>query len=292
MATTDQNIPGTEEQLLLLSTELEEIKQKIIQSDKLAFIGKLTTGILHEIKNPLNFINNFTKLSQELLEELNVIVDGVSNKLDGNSLANLNEIRSMLKSNLNKVLENGERAQRIIFSMLAQMHDRQEIVFELTDINKLVDEFAKLAYQGLRGNDREFNLTFKTDYDLSICPVNLDFQEMSRVIINLVDNACYALNEKKKKMQHLFSPEILLSTKKLDNFVEIKIRDNGMGIPQTVMDHIFDPFFTTKPKGQGTGIGLSLSYDIVTNVHQGKIEILSKENEYTEFRIVIPLNLA
>ena len=291
MASTDKFIPATEEQLLLLSTELEEIKQKFIQSDKLAFIGKLTTGIMHEIKNPLNFINNFTKLSQELLEELNVIIDGISDKLDANSLANLNDIRSTLKGNLIKVLENGERAQRIIFSMLAQMHDRQEIVFELTDINKLVDEFAKLAYQGLRGIDREFNLAFKTDYDLSICPVNLDFQEMSRVIINLVDNACYALNEKKKKMQNRFSPEILLSTKKLDNFVEIKIRDNGIGIPQTVIDQIFDPFFTTKPKGQGTGIGLSLSYDIITNVHKGKIEIFSKENEYTEFRIIIPVNL-
>jgi len=292
MATSDKIIPGTEEQLLLLSTELEEIKQKFMQSDKLAFIGKLTTGIMHEIKNPLNFINNFTKLSQELLEELNVIVDRVSDKLDANSLEDLNDIRSMLKGNLNKVLENGERAQRIIFSMLAQMHDRQEIVFEQTDINKLVDEFAKLAYQGMRGNDREFNLTFKTDYDLSISPVNLDFQQMSRVIINLVDNACYALNEKKKKMQDCFSPEILLTTRELDNFVEIKIRDNGNGMSQTVIDRIFDPFFTTKPKGQGTGLGLSLSYDIITNVHKGKIEILSKENEYTEFRILIPVNLA
>ena len=292
MDTPDKIMPVTEEQLLLLSAELEEIKQKFIQSDKLAFIGKLTTGIMHEIKNPLNFINNFTKLSQELLEELNVIIDEISDKLDADSLADLNDIRSMLKGNLNKVLENGERAQRIIFSMLAQMHDRQEIVFELTDINKLVDEFAKLAYQGMRGNDREFNLTFKTDYDRSILPVNLEFQEMSRVIINLVDNACYTLNEKKKKMKDQFSPEILLSTKKLDNFIEIKIRDNGNGIPQTVIDQIFNPFFTTKPKGQGTGLGLSLSYDIITNVHKGEIEILTKENEYTEFRILIPVNLA
>ncbi len=292
MDTPDKIMPVTEEQLLLLSAELEEIKQKFIQSDKLAFIGKLTTGIMHEIKNPLNFINNFTKLSQELLEELNVIIDEISDKLDADSLADLNDIRSMLKGNLNKVLENGERAQRIIFSMLAQMHDRQEIVFELTDINKLVDEFAKLAYQGMRGNDREFNLTFKTDYDRSILPVNLEFQEMSRVIINLVDNACYTLNEKKKKMKDQFSPEILLSTKKLDNFIEIKIRDNGNGIPQPVIDQIFNPFFTTKPKGQGTGLGLSLSYDIITNVHKGEIEILTKENEYTEFRILIPVNLA
>ena len=292
MDTPDKIMPVTEEQLLLLSAELEEIKQKFIQSDKLAFIGKLTTGIMHEIKNPLNFINNFTKLSQELLEDLNVIIDEISDKLDADSLADLNDIRSMLKGNLNKVLENGERAQRIIFSMLAQMHDRQEIVFELTDINKLVDEFAKLAYQGMRGNDREFNLTFKTDYDRSILPVNLEFQEMSRVIINLVDNACYTLNEKKKKMKDQFSPEILLSTKKLDNFIEIKIRDNGNGIPQTVIDQIFNPFFTTKPKGQGTGLGLSLSYDIITNVHKGEIEILTKENEYTEFRILIPVNLA
>ena len=291
MDTSNNSSIATEEQLLLLSTELEEIKQKFIQSDKLAFIGKLTTGIMHEIKNPLNFINNFTKLSQELVGELNEIIDGASEKLDDDTRADLDDIRSMLANNLSKILENGERAQRIIFSMLAQMHDKQEVVFVPSDINKLVDEFAKLAYQGMRGNDSGFNLSFKTNFDPSITQVNLEFQEMSRVIINLVDNACYALNEKKKRLKDSFSPELLLATKKLDNFIEIRIKDNGSGMPQAVIDKLFSPFFTTKPKGQGTGLGLSLSYDIITNIHKGKIEITSKEDEYTEFRILIPTNL-
>lgn len=292
MDTPDKNQPGTEEQLVLLSAELDDIKQKFIQSDKLAFIGKLTAGILHEIKNPLNFINNFAKLSQELVAELNELIDGAGDKFDKDTLADIDDTRSMLTANLNKILENGERAQRIVFSMLAQMRDEQEIVFESSDVNKLVDEFAKLAYQGMRGNDKEFNVTFKTDYDLSIGMINLGSQEMSRVIINLVNNACYALNEKKKILQDSFSPEILLATKKLDNFVEIIIRDNGSGIPQSVIDKLFTPFYTTKPKGQGTGLGLSLSHDIITNIHKGKIEISSKENEYTEFKIIIPTNLA
>ncbi len=279
------------DQIALLANELEEVKQKFIQNDKLALIGKLTAGILHEIKNPLNFINNFTKMSQELVGELYEIVDGVREKLDPDTLADFNETRSMLSASLTKILENGERTQRIIFSMLAQMHDNKELVFELSDINKLVDEFAKLAYQGARGNDKDFNLKFNTDYDPTIEPINLEFQEMSRVIINLVDNACYALSEKKKRNKGCFSPEILLRTKKLDNFVEIRIRDNGIGIPQEVIDKLFSPFFTTKPKGKGTGLGLSLSRDIITNIHKGKIEIESKENEFTEFKILIPTNL-
>ena len=291
MDTSDNILPASEDQLLLVSAELQQIKDKFVQNDKLAFIGKLTTGIMHEIKNPLNFINNFTKLSQELLGELNEIIDGIGDKLDADTQADIDEVRSMLEANLAKILENGERAQRIIFSMLAQMHNKQEVVFTPVDINKLIDEFAKLAYQGMRGNDSEFNLTFKTDYDPSISPVNLGFQEMSRVIINLVDNSCYTLNEKRKRMEVGFSPEILLATKKLDDFIEIRIRDNGCGMPQDVLEKLFQPFFTTKPKGQGTGLGLSLSFDIITNIHNGKIDIQSKEDEFTEFRILIPTNL-
>lgn len=282
----------SEEQILLLTAELDELRQKFVQSEKLAFIGKLTAGIMHEIKNPLNFINNFTKLSQELVGELDDLARRINGKIDKDTQSDLEDIRSILTANLNRILENGERLHRIIFSMLAQMNDNQEPVFELSDINKLVDEFAKLAYQAMRGSDQEFNLTFKTDYDLSINPVKVEFQALSRVILNLVDNACYALNEKKKRTKDCFSPQILLATRKLENAVEIRIRDNGNGIPQNMIDKLFTPFFTTKPKGQGTGLGLSISYDIITNMHKGKIEILSKENEYTEFRILIPLNLA
>ena len=292
MDTPNKKQSETDEQLALLTAELDDIKQNFIQSDKLAFIGKLTAGIMHEIKNPLNFIINFTKLSKELVGELNELMDGAVDKLDKETVADLEDTRSMLTANLNKILENSERAQRIVFSMLAQMHDKQEPVYEQTDLNKLVDEFAKLAYQGIRGNNKDFNVTFKTDYDPTIGTINLESQELSRVIINLVNNACYALDEKKKKMQDSFSPEILLATKKLDNFVEIRIRDNGSGIPQSIIEKLFTPFFTTKPKGQGTGLGLSLSYDIITNIHKGKIEISSKENEFTEFKILISSNLS
>jgi two-component system NtrC family sensor kinase len=292
MDTPGINKPVVDEQLYLLTAELEDIKQKFVESEKLAFIGKLTAGILHEIKNPLNFIINFSKLSKELVTEIDEIISGTTEKLDKDTLADLNDTRSMLEANMKTILENGERAQRIVFSMLAQMHDKKEVVFEPFDVNKLLDEFAKLAYQGMRGNDNEFNLTFKTEYDPTIGMVNLGFQEMSRVIINLVNNACYALNEKKKLLKDSFFPEILLATKKLDDFVEIRIRDNGSGIPQNVIDKLFTPFFTTKPKGQGTGLGLSLSHEIITGIHKGKIEISSKENEYTEFRIFIPTNLA
>jgi two-component system, NtrC family, sensor kinase len=292
MEISDKNSPSADQQILVLSKELEEIKEKFIQSDKLAFIGKLTTGIIHEIKNPLNFITNFSKLSQELTEELREIIDGANEKLEDDAKADFDDVLSMLEGNLTKIRENGERAQRIITSMLAQMHNKQDIVFAPVDLNKLIEEFSKLAYQGIRGNDSEFNLTFKTDYDPSIGLVNLEFQEMSRVIINLVDNACYALNDKKKRLQGEFSPEILLATKKIDGYIEIRIRDNGSGIPQVVIDKLFKPFFTTKPKGQGTGLGLSLSYEIITEVHKGKIEILSEEGDYTEFRMLIPSNLA
>ena len=292
MDTPNKKKSDTDEQLALLSAELDDIKQRFIQSDKLAFIGKLTAGIMHEIKNPLNFIINFTKLSQELVGELNELMDGAVDKLDKETVADLEDTRSMLTANLNKILENSERAQRIVFSMLAQIHDKKESVYEQTDLNKLVDEFAKLAYQGIRGNNKDFNVTFKTDYDPTIGTINLESQELSRVIINLVNNACYALDEKKKKMQDSFSPEILLATKKLDNFIEIRIRDNGSGIPQSIIEKLFTPFFTTKPKGQGTGLGLSLSYDIITNIHKGKIEISSKENEFTEFKILISSNLS
>jgi len=291
MLKSDINQAESAEKLALLTAELDEIKQQFIQNDKLAFIGKLTAGILHEIKNPLNFINNFTRLSQELVLELNEKLEGASDKFDEEALADLDDIRNMLTADLDKILENGERAQRIIISMLSQMHGEQETVFEMSDINRLVDEFAKLAYQGMRGNDKEFNLSFKTDYDPTIGLINLEFQEMSRVIINLVDNACYALNEKQRRAQGSYSPEISLQTKKLGEFVEIKIRDNGIGIPQAIIEKLFNPFFTTKPKGKGTGLGLSLSRDIITNIHKGKIEISSEENEYTEFTIQIPLNL-
>ena len=285
-------LSDVEQQVVSLTNELEGLKEEFVQNEKLILIGRLSAGILHEIKNPLNFINNFTRMSIELAGELSETIIGVQDKMDSQYLADFTDTHTMLLASLNKILENAGRTQRIISSMLAQMHDNKEEVFEPVDINKLVDEFAKLAYQGMRGNDKDFNLKFKTDYDPSIGLITLEFQEMSRVIINLIDNACYALNEKKKTSQSEFSPEIQITTKKINDLIEIRIRDNGTGMPQNIIDKIFNPFYSTKPKGQGTGLGLSLTHNIITNIHKGKIEISSKENEYTEFKILLPLNPA
>ena len=191
-------LSDVEQQVVSLTNELEGLKEEFVQNEKLILIGRLSAGILHEIKNPLNFINNFTRMSIELAGELSETIIGVQDKMDSQYLADFTDTHTMLLASLNKILENAGRTQRIISSMLAQMHDNKEEVFEPVDINKLVDEFAKLAYQGMRGNDKDFNLKFKTDYDPSIGLITLEFQEMSRVIINLIDNACYALNEKKK----------------------------------------------------------------------------------------------
>lgn len=281
-----------DEQITLQSSELESLKVKFVESEKLAFIGKLTAGILHEIKNPLNFINNFARLSQQLVAEINKIIEADGGKLSENSIADVNDTLSMLNANVAKILENGERAQRIVFSMLAQTRDSQRFTFEPCDLNKLVEEFSKLAYQGVRGNDNKFNVTFRMDWDPTIGLVNLGLQEMSRVIINFVNNACFALEEKRKTAKENYSPEILLATRKHDDFAEIRIRDNGTGIPQAIIDKLFTPFFTTKPIGEGTGLGLSLSRDIITNIHKGKIELETKENEFTEFRIFISLHLS
>ncbi|MBT3384895.1 MAG: two-component sensor histidine kinase [Prolixibacteraceae bacterium] len=275
----------------ITGSELKDLQQRFIESDKLASVGRLTAGILHEIKNPLNFVNNFTKLSLELLAELKELMEDINETKDKDIITDIEDVSSMLESNLKRILENGERAQRIIFTMLDQVHEKQETVFEPTDINKLVDEFAKLAYHGVRGTNKEFNMTFKTDYDPAIDKVNVGVQEISRVIINIVNNACYALNEKKSTMKNSFSPEISLKTKKHKDFVEIIIRDNGTGMPKSVIDKIFKPFFTTKPKGQGTGLGLSLSYEIITKIHNGKIRISSVKNEFTEFALDIPTSL-
>ncbi|MBI9066874.1 MAG: hypothetical protein JEZ09_06235 [Salinivirgaceae bacterium] len=284
-----KNHSESEEKVMLLTDELNVLKAKFIQSDQLAQIGKLSAGIFHEIKNPLNFIINFTKLSQDLSEEMKDMMKDLGDIANADSVNELLDIGSMLDTNLQKILENGERAQRIITTMLAQINDNQETVFAPTNINQLIDEFTKLAYQGVRANDSDFNVAIKTDYDATIGMINIGAQEISRVIINIINNACYALNEKKKVLKDSFSPEISISTKKQGGTVEIRIKDNGTGIPKNVIEKLFTPFFTTKPAGQGTGLGLSLSYDIITKVHKGKIQILSKENEYTEFVINLPL---
>ena len=259
--------------------ELKTTQQQLIQSEKMASLGELTAGIAHEIQNPLNFVNNFSEINKELLTELKEEIDK----------GNLNEIKAIANDvidNEEKINHHGKRADAIVKGML--QHSRSSSgQKELTDINALADEYLRLAYHGLRAKDKSFNADFKTDFDDSIGKINIVPQEIGRVILNLINNAFYAVDEKKNKNGEGYEPTVSVSTKKEKDKIEIKVKDNGNGIPQRVLDKIFQPFFTTKPTGQGTGLGLSLSYDIV-KAHGGDIRVNTKENNGSEFTITLP----
>ena len=264
-----------------LKKSLEELKAtqtQLIQSEKMASLGELTAGIAHEIQNPLNFVNNFSEVSTELVDEMNIEIDR-GNTEDAKLIA------QDLKQNLEKINHHGKRAGEIVKGML--QHSRASSgVKEPTDINSLADEYLRLAYHGLRAKDKSFNAAMKTDFDESIGNINVIPQDIGRVILNLITNAFYVVDEKKKQNPEGYEPTVTVSTRKTGDKVEIKVKDNGNGIPQKVMDKIFQPFFTTKPTGQGTGLGLSLSYDIV-KAHGGELKVETKEGEGTEFSVVL-----
>jgi len=280
---------------LTTNTEIPEAKvaqleQKLMQQEKLTFIGELTAGILHEIKNPLNFVNNFSRLSIGMVEELKELVAKVSSKLEADEAGDFEDITGLLNKNLNKILDNGQRAERVILNILAQTRENKAVEFVPTNLNELVDEFTKLAYQGMRGNNSDFNLTIKTDYDPSIGMVSLDAQDFTRVILNIVGNSCYALNEKKLLLGDKFEPELKVTTKKCGDDIIITVGDNGIGIPKSAIDKIYNAFFTTKPSTEGTGLGLYISHKIIVDVHKGKLTVESEEGESTVFTITIPVN--
>ncbi len=260
--------------------ELKATQQQLIQSEKMASLGELTAGIAHEIQNPLNFVNNFSDVNKELLIEMNDEIDK----------GNLNEVRSIAKDvidNEEKINHHGKRADAIVKGML--QHSRSSSgQKEPTDINSLVDEYLRLAYHGLRAKDKSFNSNLKTNFDDSIGKINIIPQDIGRVVLNLINNAFYAVDEKKKQIQNGYEPTVSVSTKRNNGKVEISVADNGNGIPQKVLDKIFQPFYTTKPTGQGTGLGLSLSYDIVKS-HNGEINVNTKEGEGSEFVISLPV---
>ena len=260
--------------------ELKSTQAQLIQSEKMASLGELTAGIAHEIQNPLNFVNNFSEVSNELVDEMK------SELATGNTQL-ANEIADDIKQNLEKINHHGKRADAIVKGML--QHSRSSSgIKEATDINALCDEYLRLAFHGLRAKDKSFNATMGTDFDESIGNINIIPQDIGRVILNLINNAFYAVDEKKKQNQNGYEPTVTVSTKKMNGKVEIKVADNGNGIPQKVLDKIFQPFFTTKPTGQGTGLGLSLSYDIV-KAHGGELKVETKEGEGSEFIISIPV---
>jgi two-component system NtrC family sensor kinase len=261
--------------------ELKSTQNQLIQSEKMASLGELTAGIAHEIQNPLNFVNNFSEVNTELIEEMKTELFA-GNKQGAISIAN------DIKLNEQKINHHGKRADAIVKGML--QHSRSSTgKKEPTDLNALVDEYLRLSYHGLRAKDKTFNATMKTDFDESIGNINIIPQDMGRAMLNLFTNAFYAVNEKIKQQPNGYEPTISVSTKKMGNSIELTAKDNGNGIAQNIVDKIFQPFFTTKPTGQGTGLGLSLSYDII-KAHGGEIKVKSKEGEGTEFVIQLPLN--
>lgn len=270
-----------------LNKEIEAYQQKVAELSKLADIGQLSAGILHEIKNPVSFINNFSRLSQGLVEELSEILEKPADELNEDDKADQKDLLESLSKNLIKINENGKRIERIIQGMLSQTRT-DGAYLELTDLNQLLEEFSKLAYQGARAEDKEFNVTLKYDLDPLIKEVKISRGDFGRVILNLINNACYAVYERAKRQVEGYDPFIKITTKKRDDKIEIRFEDNGIGIPADIVSKLFQPFFTTKPHGKGTGLGLSLTYSTIVETHQGTIEVASELNERTEFLIVIP----
>jgi two-component system, NtrC family, sensor kinase len=259
--------------------ELRSTQAQLIQSEKMASLGELTAGIAHEIQNPLNFVNNFSEVNKELVVEL-------QSELRFGKTEEAIAISNDIKDNEEKINYHGKRADAIVKGML--QHSRSSTgQIELTDINALADEYLRLSYHGLRAKDKDFNAIMKTDFDNAIGKINIVPQDIGRVLLNLYNNAFYAVSEKAKLSANSYQPTISVSTKKTDNRITITVSDNGNGIPQKVFDKIFQPFFTTKPTGQGTGLGLSLSYDII-KAHGGEIKVETKEGEGSEFIIRLP----
>jgi two-component system NtrC family sensor kinase len=260
--------------------ELKSTQTQLIQSEKMASLGALTAGIAHEIQNPLNFVNNFSEVNKELIGDM-------KEEIEKGNYEEVKLIAKDIEDNEQKINHHGKRADTIVKGML--LHSRTSTGHkEPTDINKLADEYLRLAFQGLRAKDKSFNATMKTDFDENIGKTNIIPQDIGRVILNLINNAFYAVDEKKKLVVENYEPTVSISTKKVQNKIEIKVSDNGNGIPVAVKDKIFQPFFTTKPTGQGTGLGLSLSYDII-KAHGGEIKVEANEGEGAEFIIILPI---
>jgi signal transduction histidine kinase/ligand-binding sensor domain-containing protein len=260
-------------------TELKATQSQLIQSEKMASLGELTAGIAHEIQNPLNFVNNFSEVNKELIGEMNAEIDA----------GNFEEAKALGKNisdNEDKIVFHGKRADGIVKSML--QHSRTSSgKKEPTNINALADEYLRLAYHGLRAKDKSFNASMKTDFDESVGSINVIGQDLGRVILNLITNAFYAVTERKQQQGEGYEPTVTVSTKRMDKKIEIRVSDNGNGIPQNIVDKIFQPFFTTKPTGQGTGLGLSMSYDIISNAHGGELKVETMPSEGTTFIIIL-----
>jgi two-component system, NtrC family, sensor kinase len=280
------------EELELTLTQLKSTQNQLIQSEKLASLGELTAGIAHEIQNPLNFVNNFAELSVELAKELK---EELARPEKDWGL--IDDLTNDLMQNQDKINHHGKRASNIVKNMLE--HSRTSTgIKEPTDINALADEYLRLSYHGLRAKDKLFNATMVTHFDESLPNITVIPQDIGRVFLNLINNAFYAVNQRSHQLLSnskdgsydatSYTPSVFVSTKQFKKTIEIRVKDNGIGMPESVKNKIFQPFFTTKPTGQGTGLGLSLSYDIVTKGHGGTLKVETKEGEFTEFIITLP----
>jgi len=272
-----------------LSQSLDDLRtaqDRLVQTEKLASLGQLTAGIAHEIKNPLNFVNNFSALSAELTDELNDALKPVA--MDGKVREEVDELTGLLKDNLEKVVQHGKRADSIVKNML--LHSREgSREHRPADINSLLDESLNLAYHGARAEKGEFNITLQRDFDADTGTIELFPQEITRAFLNLIANGVYAATRRKAEGKEPdFEPTLRATTKNLGNSVEIRIRDNGIGIPAEVQEKMFNPFFTTKPAGEGTGLGLSMTHDIIVKQHGGRIDVDTEPGNFTEFIITLP----
>ena len=266
---------------------LKDTQEQLIQSEKLASLGQLTAGIAHEIQNPLNFVNNFARLSVSLANELHETINEVKDIIPANKYEDVEEVIGLIKDNVLKINDHGKRIESIVKGML--QHSRGKTgEFEEIDINNMVAEYLNLAYHGMRAKDKSFNTALRSELDPAVGKASVLPQEISRVLLNILNNSFYAVDEKAKKNPNDYKPEVVVSTKKIQDKIEIRIKDNGTGIPDHVMEKIFNPFFTTKPTGKGTGLGLSMSFDIINKIHKGKLEVKSQVGESAEFIITIP----
>ena len=274
-----EEIELQKKQVEIAMEQLQSTQSQLVQSEKMASLGELTAGIAHEIQNPLNFVNNFSEVNKELINEL---VDEV----DKGNTQEVKLIAADIRENSEKIHHHGKRADAIVKGMLqhSQSSTGQK---EPTDLNALCDEYLRLAFHGLRAKDNSFNAGFKTDFDQSIGNIHMVPQDIGRVLLNLINNAFYAVAEKSKTADSNYQPTVTVSTKRKDNSIEISVADNGNGIPEQIREKIFQPFFTTKPTGEGTGLGLSLSYDIVTKGHRGKLWVESNAEGGSVFVILL-----
>jgi signal transduction histidine kinase len=276
-------------------SKLKNAQKQVIAQEKLASLGELTAGIAHEIKNPLNFIINFSELSKEMIVELNEtfanvgkdIIEGSLKDITPDDVDDIKDILQNLNENSEKIHEHGKRADSIINNMLMHSQDRKG-VYQDTHINTMLQEYISLAYHSTINNYKGFAAKIETNLDANVGNVKIIPQDLGRVFLNVVSNSLYALYNKKRKLGDSFEPMLTVRTINHEDNIEIVFRDNGTGIPQEMMDKIFNPFFTTKPAGEGTGLGLSICYDIVRNIHKGEIQVDSKEGEYTDFSIFLP----